>query len=128
MPLRRAGENVRQAVVLIERRGRMLVVRREGPLLAGLWEPPGVELAPRRSARRALDARLAGLGLRARLAPAGETLRYAITHRALAAEVWRGELAVPLPRSARLRWVDPRKPGVALTALARKVARLRIGP
>jgi len=125
VPARRAGEKVRQAVVLIERRGRVLVVRREGPLLAGLWEPPGVELAPRRSARRALDARLAGLGLRARLAPAGTTIRYAITHREITAEVWRGEPAGSLPRSARLRWVDPREPGVALTALAKKVVGLR---
>jgi A/G-specific adenine glycosylase len=125
VPARRAGEKVRQAVVLIERRGRMLVARREGPLLAGLWEPPGVELGSRRSARRALIVRLAGLGLRARLAPAGTTIRHAITHRDITAEVWRGELAAPPPRSARLRWVDPRDPGVALTALAMKVARLR---
>jgi A/G-specific adenine glycosylase len=128
VPARRAVERVRQAVALIERRGRVLVVRREGPLLAGLWEPPGVELAPRRSARRALDARLAGLGLRARLASAGTTIRHAITHRDITAEVWRGELTDPLPRSARLRWVDPRDPGIALTALAKKVAGLRAGP
>ncbi len=124
---RRAVEKVRQAVVLIERRGRMLVVRREGPLLAGLWEPPGVELAPRRSARRALDTLLAGLGLRARIAPAGTSIRYAITHRDITAEVWHGVLAAPPPRPARLRWVDPRDPAVALTALAKKVAALRAG-
>jgi hypothetical protein len=41
---------------------------------------------------------------------------------------WRGELTDPLPRSARLRWVDPRDPGIALTALAKKVAGLRAGP
>jgi A/G-specific adenine glycosylase len=122
---RRARESVRQAFAFIERRGRMLVVRCEGPLLTGLWEPPSVDLAPRRSARRALDARLAGFGLRARLAPAGATIRHTITHRDILAEVWRGELALPAPRSARLRWVDPRDPGVALTALAMKVARLR---
>lgn len=127
VPARRAVERVRRAVVLIERRGRMLVVRREGPLLAGLWEPPGVELAPRQPARRALDARLAELGLRMRLAPTGTTIRYAITHRDITAEVWRGELAGALPRPVRLRWVDPREPGVALTALAKKVARLRAG-
>jgi A/G-specific adenine glycosylase len=125
---RRAREKVRQAVVLIERRGRMLVVRRAGALLDGLWEPPGVELTPRQSAGRALDALLAGLGARALLAPAGKTVRYAITHRDITAEVWRGELAAPLPRSARLRWVDPRRPDVALTALAKKAAALRAGP
>jgi A/G-specific adenine glycosylase len=162
---RRAGERLRQAVVLIERRGRLLVTRRGGPLLAGLWEPPGVELegggsarsagprwsarprlgmartasarrAPRRrpahvdvhaqaaAARRALSARLLGLGLRARLAPTGQIIRYTITHRDIGAEVWRGMLLGAAPRSARLRWVDPQRPGVALTALARKVARL----
>ena len=125
VPARRTVEKVRQAVVLIERRGRMLVVRREGPLLAGLWEPPGVDLAPRRAARAALDALLSGLGLRARLVPAGKRIRYAITHRDITAEVWHGELMVPLPRVARLRWVDPRDPGVALTALARKLAARR---
>jgi len=119
---RRVGEKVRQAVVLIERRGRMLVARREGPLLAGLWEPPGVELAPRASARAALRRQLAALGLRARLAPTGRTVRHTITHRDITAEVWRGELAGALPRAAGLRWVDPRAPAVALTALARKVA------
>ena len=124
MPARRVGEKVRQAVVLVERRGRMLVARREGPLLAGLWEPPGVELAPRRSARAALRARLAGLGLRARLAPAGQTIRYTITHRNITAEVWRGEVDGSVRLPARLRWVDPRRPGVALTALAKKVARV----
>jgi A/G-specific adenine glycosylase len=125
---RRAGEKVRQVVVLIERRGRMLVVRREGPLLAGLWEPPGIELAPRRSARRALEVRLAGIGLRARLAPVGATIRHAITHRDITAEVWRGELTASHSHPARLRWVDPRDPGVPLTALAKKVARLRTRP
>ncbi len=125
VPARRAGEKVRRAVVLIERRGRMLVARREGALLAGLWEPPGVELAARGSARAALVARLGELGLRARLAPAGTAIRHAITHRDITAEAWRGELAGPLPRTARLRWVDPLAPDVALTALARRVAGLR---
>src|SRR5262249_14410804 len=41
---RRAAEHVRRAVVLVERAGRMLVVKRQGPLLNGLWEPPGVEI------------------------------------------------------------------------------------
>jgi len=163
--LRRAGERLRQAVVLIERRGRMLVTRRAGPLLAGLWEPPGVELegagsarpaGPRSSARLrlgmartawvrrapcrrsadvdvraraavarcALSARLLALGLRARLAPTEQIIRYTITHRDIEAEVWRGMLLGAAPRSARLRWVDPQRPGVALTALARKAGRI----
>jgi hypothetical protein len=42
--------------------------------------------------------------------------------------VWHGELSGPARRSARLRWVDPREPAVALTALARKIARLAVAP
>jgi A/G-specific adenine glycosylase len=127
-PGKRVGERVRQAVVLLERRGRMLVQRREGPLLAGLWEPPGVDRKEGRDTRAALRKRLAGLGVRARLAPTGHTVRHTITHRDIEAEVWRGVVSGAVPRSPRLRWVDPRAPGVALTALARKLAGLRASP
>jgi len=120
-PARHAGERVRQAHALITRRGRVLMARREGPLLAGLWEPPGVEVRRGRP-ETALRRRLAELGLRVRLVPANASVRHTITHRRIEAEVWRGELSGPTPRSARLRWVAPREPGVALTALARKVA------
>jgi len=128
IPARRAGEKVRRAVVLVERRGRVLVARREGPLLGGLWEPPGVDLEPGRHAtaaavRRALRAALAGLGVNARLTRSGHTVRHGITHRDIQAEVWRGEPLAPVRRTARLRWVDARRPAVALTALARKVIR-----
>jgi A/G-specific adenine glycosylase len=122
-PARRAGERVRQAYVLLTRRGRLLMTRREGSLLTGLWEPPGVDVGRARP-EPALRRRLAELGLRARLVPANATVRHTITHRLIEAEVWHGELSGPTPRSARLRWVDPQEPDVALTALARKVARL----
>ena len=126
---RRAGERVRRAVALIERGGRLLMARREGALLGGLWEPPGVDLpvgghAPA-VARRRLAAVLAGLGVRARLARTGHTVRHVITHRDIEVDVWRGELLAPPRRSARLRWLDPERPGVALTALARKLAAAR---
>jgi adenine-specific DNA glycosylase len=125
---RPSAVKVRRAVVLVGRRGRLLVERHEGPRLAGLWEPPGVVLAPRQSARRALAARLAELGLRARLAPAGAVVRHTITRHRVTVEVWRSEPAGAPPRSARLRWVDPRRPGVGLTALARKLAQRMAGP
>lgn len=118
---RREPEIVRRAVALIERRGRVLMERREGALLAGLWEPPGVELANRTAPARALSAALARLGVRARLSAAGRSVRHTITHRAITAEVWAGALIGPAPRTARLRWVDPARPGVPLTALARKL-------
>ncbi len=125
----RAGARVWQAVALVVRRGRLLVVRREGARLAGLWEPPAVEFTGPRppgaaAERRALHARLAGLGLRARLAVTPATVRCTIARDDIEARVWEGEIAGSVPRSARLRWVDPRAPRLALTALARKAARL----
>lgn len=118
---RRAPEIVRRAVALIARRGRVLMERREGVLLAGLWEPPGAEFANGASPARALRKALASLGVRASLTRSGRTVRHAITHRAITAEVWDGALIGPAPRIARLRWVDPARPGVPLTALARKL-------
>lgn len=97
--------------------------RREGDLLAGLWEPPGADLANGVAPARPLRAALARLGVRARLTPAGRTVRHTITHRAITAEVWHGALAGAAPLSACLRWVDPRRPAVPLTALASKVTR-----
>jgi A/G-specific adenine glycosylase len=118
---RRATETMRRAVALIERRGRVLMERREGALLAGLWEPPGVELANGAAPAVALRAALASIGVRARLSDAGRVVRHTITHRAITVEVWQGALTGPAPRTARLRWVDPARPGVPLTALARKL-------
>jgi A/G-specific adenine glycosylase len=121
---RRAVERRRVAVALIERGGRMLVACRPGPLLAGLWEPPSVELRAGERAGPPLARVLAALGIEARLSPTNHVVRHAITHRAIAAEVWRGE-PVRAPRSAAVRFVDPARPQVALTALANKLARLR---
>ena len=119
---RRATERVRRAIAVISRGGRLLVVRRTGPLLEGLWEPPGVDLADGAAAGRALRQRLSRLGLRARLEPTRETLRHRITHRDVVVEVWRGALLAALPRSRRLRFVDPAATGLALTALARRAS------
>lgn len=118
---RRAAESVHRAVALIERRHRVLMVRHEAALLTGLWEPPGVDLRDGQAPGPALRAILLRLGLSARLAPSDGTVHHRITHRAIAAQIWRGVPIGAVPRSARLRWVDPRDPGVPLTALARKV-------
>ena len=128
VPGRRATERRYRAVALVEHRGRMLVVRCAGPLLEGLWEPPGVDLEPGAGARRPLAAALARLGLRARLSPTGRIVRHTITHLALEVEVWRAHpVGAPVP-SARVRYVDPATRAVALTALARKLAALSWPP
>ncbi|HEY2954766.1 MAG TPA: A/G-specific adenine glycosylase [Candidatus Eisenbacteria bacterium] len=119
---RRTGVPVNRAVALIVRRGRLLMARREGALLEGLWEPPGVEVANGASARARLLAELARLGVRARLAPTGRSVRHTITHRAITVSLWRGEGVGRVTPSARLRWVDPSRARLPLTALARRLA------
>jgi A/G-specific adenine glycosylase len=121
---RRPPERVRRAVVLIERGAAVLMARRSGALLDGLWEPPGVELAGSGSARAPLRGALARLGVRARLGKTGERVRHTITHRQIEVEVWRGVLAAPFPRGGVARFVDPRSPKVPMTALASKLTRL----
>jgi A/G-specific adenine glycosylase len=117
---RRRTVTVRRAVALIERDGRFLMVRREGTLLHGMWEPPGAELGRGTTARASLGRVLRKLGLRVRLEPTGRRVRHRITHRAIEVEVWRGVGSAPA-RVTGARFVDPRARGVALTALARKL-------
>jgi len=120
---RRASERQRRVVAWIERGGRVLLERREGALLGGLWEPPGVDVARASDAARALEDRLAALGVRAALAPTRVRVRHTITHRRIEANAWRGTVEGAAPRRATLRWVSLDTPRVALTALTRKLAR-----
>lgn len=119
---RRRTEQLRRAVALIVRRGRLLVARREGALLGGMWEPPGVDLADGAAARRPLAAHLAALGLSVWLSPTHHVLRHTITHRQIEVEVWHGQLRSPAPRACR--YADAGRRELPLTALARKLAAL----
>lgn len=122
---RRTPVRVRRAIALLERRGRMLVVRREGALLDGLWEPPGVELSTGRDAEGALARMLERLGIRTRLSDSNVRLRHAITHRSITVEVWRAARFSGTPRADRgVRWVAPGSRSLALTALARRAMEL----
>ncbi len=121
---RRRVERVRRAVVLLRKNGRVLMVRRSGSLLEGLWEPPGVELRDGESARAALGAELKRLGVKARIEPTGRKLGHAITHRAIEVEVWEGS-AWGRARGGKLRWVEPARSGVPITSTARKVMRMK---
>jgi A/G-specific adenine glycosylase len=117
-------EHVRRAVAWIERGGRVLMVRRAGPQLAGLWEPPGVELGRGDDAGRALEDTLRGLGVRARLRPTGWIVRHTIARRRHLVEMWRGEPRRATGRARGLRYVRAAPSGVALTAVTRKMAEL----
>jgi A/G-specific adenine glycosylase len=118
---RRATERVRRAVAVIEHRGRVLMTRRAGPLLDGMWEPPGVELGAESDPRAALGRALRALGVRARLEPTGRTVRHVITRRAIEVEVWRGTLIVPPAGGSALRWVS-RRARAPLSALGARLA------
>ncbi len=122
-PVRRATSHMRRAIVLIERKGALLMVRREGALLDGLWEPPGVELTNGASARAALEAELARLGVKARCEPMRQTLKHRITHREINVALWRGELIDGKARGPA-RFVNHGAGRVPLTALARRAAEM----
>jgi A/G-specific adenine glycosylase len=122
---RRATVAVRRAVAIVERGGRWLLVRRSGPLLDGLWEPPGVELERDDDAGDVLEGELLRLGVRARLEDTGERVRHTITHRRITVEVWRARMIGPPPRTnSTRRWVVRGQRELALGALARRVEEL----
>jgi A/G-specific adenine glycosylase len=129
VPARARTRRVRWAAALIRRGDRVLMTRREGPLLAGLWEPPVVELEggdDRATAKRALVAALRRLGVVARLEPSAAVVRHAITHRAIEVEVWEGVAGAEKARGrarsrSDARWVAARAPGLPITGLARKL-------
>jgi A/G-specific adenine glycosylase len=118
---RRASERVRRAVAWVEHGGRVLLVRREGPLLDGLWEPPGVELADGDDAGAALRAALRALGVRAALEDTGARVKHGITYRAIEVEVWQGTARGAVRATPARRWVEPAAPGVPASALTGKV-------
>lgn len=127
----RAPRRVRRAVAVVWHGRWLLMVRREGTLLGGLWEPPGVELADsagKPEARRALVRELKRLDVAAQLEPTGERVRHLLTHRTFDVDVWRGrpERAPRVAVTGRgaVRWVDPARRPPPMTGLARRVAAL----
>ena len=120
---RRKIERVRRAVACVWHRGRLLVAKREGALLDGLWEPPGVELESGDDVSASLLAQLRSLGVRAALVDTRRRERHTITHRDITVQVWEGALASPAPRRAGLAWVRPGHDGQrpALSALAARL-------
>jgi A/G-specific adenine glycosylase len=125
---RREVERVHRAVACVWDRGRLLVARREGALLAGLWEPPGVELESGEDGGEALAAQLRALGVRARVADSGRRERHTITHRDITVQVWEGALSAAPPRRASLAWARAGQPSRrrALSALGSRL--LAAGP
>ena len=128
-------EHVRRAVILIEREGRVLMVKRQGRQLEGLWEPPGVDLTGDENAHDLLVGELIRHGVEAALEDTGRRIHHTITHRRIEVEVWRG---IPEPShhhgrsqpagavgaaSTLVRYCAPVMRSVPLTALARELVR-----
>jgi hypothetical protein len=110
---------------LVERGGRVLLVKRTGPPLDGLWEPPGVELGGREPASRALARALARLGVRGALTATPVPIRHKIMNYSILVEVWSCQPRSPLPRArAGLRWVARGNRELALSSLARRALAL----
>src|SRR5262245_32161288 len=72
VPRRRTSVQVRRAVVLAERAGKLLMFRRDGPLLSGLWEPPGIEMETEAAAAKSLRRILKRAGVTGTITPTGE--------------------------------------------------------
>jgi A/G-specific adenine glycosylase len=115
------------AVVTDEEAGTLLFARRrEGGLFGGLWEPPMIEAVAADAARAGLLALGLGFG-RTRLREVGR-VTHVLTHRRMEITVLAGPrraglsvreaLGAPYEKAA---WLDPARPGVGVSTLARKV-------
>jgi A/G-specific adenine glycosylase len=118
---RRETVRVKRAVAWIEHRGRLLLVRRSGRLLDGLWEMPGADVRTWSAAPAALAEALRELGMHATLRATGIRVRHTITHRAIEARVWSGAAKEGGHLGEPGRWIMRGEPGVAMTRLATRL-------
>jgi A/G-specific adenine glycosylase len=106
---RRAKTLVRLGCAVVERRGRLLLVRRpDGGLLAGTWALPSAEASGGRGADVAIAtlAAVTALGLSPRgAARALGAVRHVFTHRDVTAEVFGVDVAGALRAEVDARWV-----------------------
>lgn len=127
LPLRRprmAKRAVELVCVAIERRGRVLLVRRpENGLLAGTWALPLSESRGREAHGPAVRRALGGLGLTTagRLSLAGQ-VRHLFTHRDVSARVFRAKARGRLSAFADGKWVRANQlPSMPLSSFSRKL-------
>ena len=104
---RAAVRTVRVAFALIEAKGRVLLVRRKpGELLGGLWSLPGGEIPPERPEReivRELVKEQTGVAvnIRSRWAPIARTF----SHRKWSGSIYRGAPQKPPRSHGDIRWI-----------------------
>ncbi len=102
---RREPVKVTVAAALVQRKGRILLVRRqEGPLMGRMWEVPQTSLEARGLSDLVADLR-ARHGLRIAPGPLVVRARHAITFRRISLEAYLARLvAEPPPDPERFRW------------------------
>jgi A/G-specific adenine glycosylase len=124
-PRRTVTRRVRRAALIVERRAKVLLMRREtGRLLRGLWEFPAIEAADRENGDTAARRLLAELGISgSRLRFQGRIL-HTITNRRIETLVFRLRLGGNVARSRRsTRWFRPSELGsVPLSSVGLRIA------
>jgi A/G-specific adenine glycosylase len=120
---RRAPVNVHVAAALVERDGKVLLVRRpEGRLLGRMWEVPQTSLESRGlpDLARELEERY---GLRVVPGALAARARHAITFRRITLEGYRARLKPPAPSDPeRFRWAGPDEMrGLPISSATRKL-------
>jgi len=122
---RRAPVDVTVAAALVERAGRVLLVRRpRGRLLDRMWEVPQTSLESRGRpdlARELMERH----GLRVVPGPLTVRARHAVTHRRITLEGYRTRLRPPVPEDPeRFLWARPDEvAGLAVASSTRKLLR-----
>jgi A/G-specific adenine glycosylase len=125
---------VRIACALVERAGKILLVRRQaGELLAGTWALPSAVLPPgAKQPARAARAAAAARGVKPGTPRFRGRVRHIFTHRDLTAEIYQvPALSLAQPPSTapadHHRWVDPsRLEALAISSFTRKTLRAAI--
>ena len=131
---RPAPVSVSLAAAVVERRGRVLLVRRRSTWLDGLWEFPSAEGKSSDDARRRLSHRIEELGLELAPAPPIGRARHAVVNRRIDISVFRAHRAGPVEvssgrRADGTRWFLPGDlDTAAVPTLTRKIAAVGLRP
>jgi A/G-specific adenine glycosylase len=122
---RRAAVDVTVAAALVEREGRVLLVRRaEGRLLGRMWEVPQTSLESRGREDLARELRERH-GLDLKPGPLVVRARHTITYRRIRVEGYRAALRRPAPQDPdRFRWISPSEAqAIPVSSMTRKLLR-----
>jgi A/G-specific adenine glycosylase len=122
---RRAPVDVTVAAALVEKDGRVLMVRRaEGRLMGRMWEVPQTSLEARERPDLAREV-LSRHGLAVQPGPLVARVRHAVTFRRIRVEIYRSRLTrQPALDPDRFRWVTPSEvSSLPVSSMTRKILR-----